>query len=103
MPIKNFSLSASTELIPAGPHDSLITRRHIKILAFWFELSANATLVSLRFGDTGEDMFPKTLKGLAALNLIGCGQNILSPKDTNLYLYINGTVTVRGTIVYKYV
>lgn len=100
MPIKNFSLSTSTELVPASSETSI--RKHIKILFLWFELSANATLVSFRFGDNGEDMFPKTLQGLAAANLIGCGNHGKGPENTNLYLFINGTVTVNGTIIYKY-
>jgi len=100
MAIKNFSLASSGELIPAGSG----TRKHIKILAFWIELSADAsTIVSFRFGQNGEDMFPKSKSGLAAMNLIGTGQDILSPESTNLYLYIDGTLTARGTVIYKYV
>lgn len=100
MPIKNFSISSSAELVPAGSG----TRKLIKILAFWIELSADPdTIVSFRFGSTGEDMFPKSKAGLAAMNLVGTGNHIFSPEETNLYLYIDGTLTARGTVVYKYV
>jgi hypothetical protein len=98
--IKNFSETSSTELIPAGSG----TRKHIKILAFWIELSADAdSIVSFRFGSDGEDMFPKSASGLAALNLIGAGNHVVSPEGTNLYLYIDGTLTARGTVVYTHV
>jgi hypothetical protein len=100
MAVLNFSKTTSGELIPA--QSTPATRKHIKLYAIWFELSAEATLVSLRWGATGEDMFPKTKSGLAALNLVGCGNFRKGQENTNLYLFINGTLTVKGTIIYDY-
>lgn len=98
MPRTNFAMSSSGIVVPA-PAITAPSRKHIQLDLIWFELSRDATLVSLRWGENGEDMFPKTKSGLAACNLIGV-EDKKGPEGTALYLHIEGNVTVRGTIFY---
>ena len=99
MPKANFVLTSSG-IVVSAPNGS-ITRKHIKIKLVWFELSNNVTLVSLRWGENGEDFFPKTRVGLAVANLVGLGNDAKGPEHTALWIHIDGNVTVRGTIVYE--
>lgn len=96
MPIRNFETNASMELIPAEG------QRQIKLLIIWYELSANANLVCLRWDEDGEPMFPKCRAGLGGLNLIGASMIALGPEGGSLWIYVSGNTTVRGTIVWKY-
>lgn len=98
MPTTNFS-KTSTDTIITGK-----TGKHIKILGFWFELSADATMVSFRWTvgpQKDEDHFPRTTTGLSAMNLVGIGHKFLGAEGAGLNIYIDGTVTVRGTIIYE--
>jgi len=100
MPKANFVLTSSGIVVQAP--SGTITRKHTKIKLVWFELSTNTTLVSLRWGQNGEDFFPKTRAGLAVANLVGLGNDAKGPEHTALWMHIDGNVTVRGTIVYEY-
>lgn len=99
MPVHNFSISATADLVtpPSG--------KSIQIVAFWFELANDWTagnIFALRDKSKGESLFPKTVKGLAAMNLVGCSRLVTLSPDGILEGYISaGAKTVRGTIVYK--
>ena len=94
-------ITESTLVIPALP--SSVIRNHIKIKIFWIELSSDATMVSLRWGQNGANMFPKTKEGLAGLNLVKSGYQCLSPANVPLWIHIEGNVTVCYTITFEYI
>lgn len=95
MPITNFSETSSAEIIPSQG-----AKVKIVILAIWFELSADATFVSWGFNN-GSGMFPVTKSGLKAINLVQCSQVVRSNPNENLYLNISGSLTVRGSVIWK--
>jgi len=103
MPKANFVLTSSGIVISAPT--GVVSRKHIKIKLVWFEIaeiSGQDPLVSLRWGENGEDFFPKTRVGLAVANLVGLGNDAKGPEHVALWMHINGNAVVRGTIAYEY-
>ena len=69
-----------------------------KIRIKGFVWSSNADIVTaLRFGTAGDLLFPIQAKGVVGMNLVGC--NIEGAADESLYGYLNGTGTMKGTIL----
>lgn len=95
MPVVNFNVTATGIVIPVPARAG----RQIRITGIWFEVSANVNLVSFRFGAGGADMFPKTLRGLAVMNLVG--NKVIGGVNLPLVIFINGACRVRGTIIYR--
>lgn len=93
--------TVSKRLLPAGPTGPI--RNHLKLKVFWLEITGTPTKVSLRWGQNGNDLFSKTQTGLAGLNLIEAGMQVISPANTELWIHIEGTCTVCYTIVFEYI
>jgi len=69
-----------------------------KIRLKGFSWSSNADIVTaLRFGTTGDLLFPLQAKGVIGMNLIGC--NIEGGVDEALYGYLSGTGAMKGTVL----
>lgn len=99
MPVKNFSITATTDLITPS------SEKIIRIIGFWFELShdwINGDIFAFREKEKTENYFPKSTSGLAAMNLVNIGQEAQLPKGKTLEGYLSSSgKRVQGTILYE--
>jgi len=87
----HFSKAASGNIV------SPAAGKRIRLLVFFF--SSNADIItSLRFGDTGADMFPLQQKGVVGMNLIGAWAP-QGDADEPLYAYLSGAGTMKGSVL----
>ncbi|MFQ6043257.1 MAG: hypothetical protein ACE5PV_20590 [Candidatus Poribacteria bacterium] len=69
-----------------------------KIRLKGFAWSSNADIITaLRFGTTGDLLFPIQAKGVIGMNLVGC--NVEGAVDEALYGYLSGSGTMKGTVL----
>ena len=70
--------------------------KKIKIKGFVW--SSNADVVTaLRFGESGDLLFPIQAKGVIGMNLVGC--NVEGAVDEALYGYLGGAGVMKGTVL----
>jgi len=91
----DFQLTASGTIISAPA-----TGYKIRLLAFYWSCDADI-ITALRWGATGDNMFALPMKGVVGMNLIGRERD--APEATELYGYLSGAGTMRGSIGYKIV
>jgi len=91
----DFQLTASGTIISAPT-----TGYKIRLLAFYWSSDADI-VTALRWGATGSNMFALPMKGITGMNLIGRERD--APEATELYGYLSGAGTMRGSIGYKIV
>jgi len=91
----DFELTASGTIISAPA-----TGYKIRLLAFYWSSDADI-VTALRWGATGSNMFALPIKGIIGMNLIGRERD--APEATELYGYLSGAGTMRGSIGYKIV
>lgn len=104
MPRVNFNILTTEEIIAPVP------TKLIRIVGFWYELAHDwadgdifAFVPTSDEGYTNKDfLFPKTMSGVAAMNLTGINKYVTLGIDRGLTGYISGGgKTVRGTVIFE--
>lgn len=95
-PAKPYQQKVTIDLTSTGSIHEPATGKKIRIKAFAW--SSNADIVTaLRFGTTGDLLFPLQAKGVIGMNLIGC--IVEGDPYEKLYGYLSGAGTMKGTVI----